>query len=1305
MSNFTFYDLLKNQFKKMKRWPKLLVLLSLLGFSQNSYTIELNDIIIVSDDSNYCEASTTLVGNSVITSFITTGGITNISNDTGLTSSPNGYSDFTNFSVSHFETGEVSFTITTNNFEWSSGVNIWIDWNDNKIFEESEKISSTNLGNNSFIGTFLVPISVPAGNYRIRVRGNSFTANNPTPCGTIFGGETEDYTFTVMSPPNCLSPNQLDANIISPTSIELFWVSEGTSFEVQYGLENFNLGEGIILTDITNNSTILLDLEPATHYHYYVREECNENEFSSWAGPYLFYIVYCEAYSSGAGSYIASFSTTGGINSYNIENTTGNSNNPNSYGNYTDMSVHHFETGTIDFAVTTSGNLAVSIWVDWNNNVIFEESEKVATFYSGIGIGTETYSGSFSVPLGTPIGNYRIRVRGESLLFNPNSDLLPCGIINSGETEDYTITVITPSNCTSPTQLGFNLISLTSGELFWTGEGTNFEVQYGLQNFSLGEGITIGGITGTSTILLGLEPDTYYQYYVRKECSEGGFSFWAGPYLLYTNYCEAFSSGTTSNITSFVTIGGISNISNYSGTIGSSNGYGDFTDMVVSHFHTGEINFTLTSNDWFSVNIWIDWNNNMVFEESEKMYTIEYIPLIESFTGTFAVPFGTPQGDYRMRVRGIGLLDASNPSPCGTIFGGETEDYTFSVVSPPSCLSPFILESVNTSATSVSLSWLSDGDLFDIEYGPSGFISGEGISITGVGNPYVLSWLTAGTTYDYYVRQNCGNDDYSAWSGSHTFVAGAYIGAIPTLFNANPQVDDIACATSFSIEVPEGQYLSALNVQYTMLSVSPYWTSQQRSILYSPTLGTSEPQVITADVASEDYPGFIIYNRNVDFADGATGTIEFELKAWRTDGGTDCSIDQVFVIDGSWILSPSFEFIPTCPNPPSDLDYTNIMEDSVDLIWTSDETGIFQIKWGNVGFDPETEGNTISGITTNYYSLQELDSSISYEFYVHRDCSTDDEEDYGEWVGPVRFNSGHCIPFSPNAFYFTVFNTNNALENVTYSYSGPDLGTGYVNNTGMIISQEVGESFNFSSNYIGGASGLRIWVDWNKDFVFEDDEEMFFLASPISSKSGTITVPAGTEAGNYRIRIRAQQGVESIPSACGGINTGEAMDFTLNIPCGPVDAPVGDTPQEFVTGDTLIDLDVTGNNLVWYADEGLTIVLEDTTLLVDQTTYYVVSINGSCQSVALAVFVEEALNTSDFNSFEFAYYPNPVTEVLYLKAKNEINEVVVFNMLGQKLNLPVQSDNTQIDMRGLLSGNYVLNVTIEGITKTFKIVK
>src|SRR5690606_31024391 len=137
--------------------------------------------------------------------------------------------------------------------------------------------------------------------------------------------------------------------------------------------------------------------------------------------------------------------------------------------------------------------------------------------------------------------------------------------------------------------------------------------------------------------------------------------------------------------------------------------------------------------------------------------------------------------------------------------------------------------------------------------------------------------------------------------------------------------------------------------------------------------------------------------------------------------------------------------------------------------------------------------------------------------------------------------------------------------------------------------------------------------------------------------------------------IRAQQGATSIPPACGSINTGEAIDFTLQITCNEIPSPIGFTEQEFTEGQTLADLDVTGDNLVWYADEDLTIILEDTTLLVDQTTYYVVSKDGNCQSDVLVIIVEEVLSTPDFGNFGFVFYPNPVGEMLYLRANTEIS--------------------------------------------------
>src|SRR5690606_10781588 len=71
----------------------------------------------------------------------------------------------------------------------------------------------------------------------------------------------------------------------------------------------------------------------------------------------------------------------------------------------------------------------------------------------------------------------------------------------------------------------------------------------------------------------------------------------------------------------------------------------------------------------------------------------------------------------------------------------------------------------------------------------------------------------------------------------------------------------------------------------------------------------------------------------------------------------------------------------------------------------------------------------------------------------------------------------------------------------------------------------------------------------------------------------------------------------------------EALAITVTVidPCADVTTPVGVAEQTVLIGQTLANLTVSGDNLVWYADAALTTVLPNTTVAVDGTTYYVVS--------------------------------------------------------------------------------------------------
>ena len=57
-----------------------------------------------------------------------------------------------------------------------------------------------------------------------------------------------------------------------------------------------------------------------------------------------------------------------------------------------------------------------------------------------------------------------------------------------------------------------------------------------------------------------------------------------------------------------------------------------------------------------------------------------------------------------------------------------------------------------------------------IEYGPVGHTVGTGTTVPGVTtNPYTLSGLIAATSYDIYVRQDCGSGVFSTWAGPYSF--------------------------------------------------------------------------------------------------------------------------------------------------------------------------------------------------------------------------------------------------------------------------------------------------------------------------------------------------------------------------------------------------------------------------------------------------------------------------------------------------------------------------------------------------------
>ncbi len=82
------------------------------------------------------------------------------------------------------------------------------------------------------------------------------------------------------------------------------------------------------------------------------------------------------------------------------------------------------------------------------------------------------------------------------------------------------------------------------------------------------------------------------------------------------------------------------------------------------------------------------------------------------------------------------------------------------------------------------------------------------------------------------------------------------------------------------------------------------------------------------------------------------------------------------------------------------------------------------------------------------------------------------------------------------------------------------------------------------------------------------------------------------------------------------------------------------------------------------------------------------------------------LGVSDNTLQGFSYYPNPTNGVLNLKSVENIENVALFNILGQKVvDSKINATSSQIDISNLASGTYFMKVIVNGQIGTYKVLK
>lgn len=164
----------------------------------------------------------------------------------------------------------------------------------------------------------------------------------------------------------------------------------------------------------------------------------------------------------------------------------------------------------------------------------------------------------------------------------------------------------------------------------------------------------------------------------------------------------------------------------------------------------------------------------------------------------------------------------------------------------------------------------------------------------------------------------------------------------------------------------------------------------------------------------------------------------------------------------------------------------------------------------------------------------------------------------------------------------------------------------------------------------------------------------------------------------------------------------KSVNVTVNSIPSP---PTGEIVQILTSeASTISNLEVNGINIKWYDAAG--VILPATTQLENGTTYYATQTINDCESMPLGVTVQFVLNTNQFKNPNFIFYPNPVSDDLFIESPTTIYQIEIFNIMGQKIRTDFfNNEKALINMSKLPTGIYLIQVYSDQGPEIFKVLK
>ena len=606
---------------------------------------------------------------------------------------------------------------------------------------------------------------------------------------------------------------------------------------------------------------------------------------------------------------------------------------------------------------------------------------------------------------------------------------LPTANYNYGYLDNVVLDLI-PA-CPKPTQVHASNVTTNSVDLGWTenGSATSWVIEFGPSGFTPGNGTTENATSNPYTIA-NLSASTSYDFYVRSECDGGEYSAMSSVYstatacdaitaLPYVEGFDAYGTGESAYPNCWTKINTYSsnrpyvNSTHYAG-VGSLYFYAassTYNIAVTPPFdqsipvNTLQATFmyrAYSSTDYMIVGVMTnptDANTfvpvDTIYPESTASTWVEKEVIFNNYAGS---------GQY---------IAFYNGKPSTTCYS-YIDDLFIGLI--PSCPKPTHVHVVSSSTTSIELGWTENGSAteWEIEYGPAGFTQGSGNVESATTNPYTINNLTASTTYDFYVRSICGAGDISyyapvftastecdaisqlpytegfdtygtgdpaypsCWGKINTYSANRpyvnsthYTGVGSLYFYAGSATYNIAIVPQFDASIP----VSTLQASF-MYRASSSTDYMIVGVMTNPNDASTFVPVDTV------YPGSSAsawVEKEVAFS-GYTGSGQY-IAFYNGKPSTTCY---------SYIDDLVIDLIPACPKPQN-VHAVNATVNSIELGWTEIGSATsWEIAYGAPGFDPEGASATTVTANTNPYTISNLTSTTTYEFYVHSSCGGGD---------------------------------------------------------------------------------------------------------------------------------------------------------------------------------------------------------------------------------------------------------------------------------------------------------------------------